>query len=515
MASRCWMFRLFLALFLLTLPGAALAACTGGLITGCPAAVSLLTGDLLWGHQNSQTPNSRKITVGQILNVTGSTAYFPFTGGTVTGATTFSAASTALTVTNNTSLGGTLAVTGTSTLTGLATFSNGLLLATAKTVAFTDSLGGSATSLGTSGATFAFTSSGAGGGAFNLMTFATRTATPTLAWVTPHSFSTSPAAGAVTPNLRTNINSSGAQTGGVYYTAFTVNTDTADASGATGGGAVGTYVGHTLSAGAKGGRTALFSFLTQAGATTSAPGEFLVAGGFFAESNASMGGTAGIGNARGNVFGSNPSALLKTGSGLYVNAVFGTEVNFGAQTGTGVAYKGGLKVVSWVTDAVKGSIEDYGIGLDSQSGGSIPGVDKGLTFGTVQGWWPITSTGTVIGTYAGSTGGGPAMAAAYGIDFSAVAFSTAFLKSTGFDVNGAGDAKARTVAVGNPSLTLTDGALGFKKITASASAPGATGLKIEAVCGTGAGTLKLIVAAGTSGTAVTIVDNVGSGVTGC
>lgn len=64
-------------------------------------------------------------------------------------------------------------------------------------------------------------------------------------------------------------------------------------------------------------------------------------------------------------------------------------------------------------------------------------------------------------------------------------------------------------------LTLTAGALGMQKITASASAPGAAGVKLEAVCGTNAGTAKLIMYAGTSGTAVTVIDNVGTGVTGC
>lgn len=57
--------------------------------------------------------------------------------------------------------------------------------------------------------------------------------------------------------------------------------------------------------------------------------------------------------------------------------------------------------------------------------------------------------------------------------------------------------------------------MGFAKITASGTAPGAAGAKIEWVCGTNAGTTKLIGYAGTSATPTTIIDNVGSGVTGC
>jgi hypothetical protein len=65
------------------------------------------------------------------------------------------------------------------------------------------------------------------------------------------------------------------------------------------------------------------------------------------------------------------------------------------------------------------------------------------------------------------------------------------------------------------ALTLATGEVGLNKITASGSAPGAAGLKFEAVCGTNAGTAKIITYAGTSTTPVTIVDNVGSGVSGC
>lgn len=71
------------------------------------------------------------------------------------------------------------------------------------------------------------------------------------------------------------------------------------------------------------------------------------------------------------------------------------------------------------------------------------------------------------------------------------------------------------VTVGDAALTTVKGEVGMTKITASGSAPGAAGGKFELVCGTNAGTAKLIVYAGTSTTPVTITDNIGSGVTGC
>lgn len=72
-----------------------------------------------------------------------------------------------------------------------------------------------------------------------------------------------------------------------------------------------------------------------------------------------------------------------------------------------------------------------------------------------------------------------------------------------------------SLQLGSTTLTLTAGALGLPKMTASASAPGASGSKLEVVCGTNSGTAKLVMYAGTSGTAVTVIDNVGAGVTGC
>lgn len=64
-------------------------------------------------------------------------------------------------------------------------------------------------------------------------------------------------------------------------------------------------------------------------------------------------------------------------------------------------------------------------------------------------------------------------------------------------------------------LTVTTGELALQKIVPTGVAPGAAGLKVEVVCGTSAHTAKIIAYAGTSTTPVTVVDNVGSGVTGC
>ena len=74
---------------------------------------------------------------------------------------------------------------------------------------------------------------------------------------------------------------------------------------------------------------------------------------------------------------------------------------------------------------------------------------------------------------------------------------------------------AGALRIGSWTAALTAGALGLPKMTASGTAPGAAGLKLEVVCGTNAGTAKIIAYAGTSTTATTVLDNIGSGVTGC
>lgn len=69
--------------------------------------------------------------------------------------------------------------------------------------------------------------------------------------------------------------------------------------------------------------------------------------------------------------------------------------------------------------------------------------------------------------------------------------------------------------IGSTTLATTVGTLGMNKITTGGAAPGAAGARLEVVCGTNAGTAKLQMFAGTSTTPVTVVDNVGAGVTAC
>lgn len=272
-----------------------------------------------------------------------------------------------------------------------------------------------------------------------------------------HSSFISPVAGLMsTPAFQLSGNAFGTVTSGqAFFRAFNVNADTVNASAASGGGATANYFGHTISAGAVGGRTTLFSFLNQTAATTLAIGAYYVSHGAFAQASASAGGSAGLGNSRGALFGSNISAELLTGAGLFWDSCVGLEINVGLSTGTQSYYKHGLSIIQWSRDAVAGAGGfDTGLMFCTQTGGAVPGWDRGITFGHPQGWWPMKAGGTIIGTFAGFAGS-PAYAAANGVDFSAVTFSAAAFKSVGFQVDGAG------------TTTTTGRIVGVRVITAA------------------------------------------------
>jgi hypothetical protein len=177
-------------------------------------------------------------------------------------------------------------------------------------------------------------------------------------------------------------------------------------------------------------------------------GQYYVSGAFFIEANA----PAGAGASKGTLFASNDSTLLKTGAGLNWDAITGYEITIGAQAGTGVNNKTGMTIVQWDTDRVAGNAgHDYAYGMAAQ--GTCAGWDVGYAIGNGYGWWPMKATGTLIGTIPPNPGG-PAYAAAWGIDFSAVAFSGGLIRGPVFSVNSAGKiASSAGVAMGSATVS--------------------------------------------------------------
>lgn len=225
---------------------------------------------------------------------------------------------------------------------------------------------------------------------------------------------------------------------------FTVNSDTLNASAS--GGITDLYIGHNIGSGAEGGRNGIFINIAQT-AATNATGDYYVGIGSKVFGSFNAGGTSGTPD--GNFFGANFRALLQTGA-TYIKSVIGMEADFGAQAGVTVAYKYGVTSVLEPTDAVDASVESAGFvfGLTKAASGptASPGTKYGFVFANAESWWPInTTSGILIGASANPLAGGPSFACDYGIKLDNVTFATAFLKSTGFSVDGSGNQTAKNV----------------------------------------------------------------------
>lgn len=231
-----------------------------------------------------------------------------------------------------------------------------------------------------------------------------------------------------------------------------VDTDTVDASAVSGF----NYLagGGSIYGGAKGNRNGVFGTVNVAAATgnVAADDRYYVALAGNAIGSANDNGT-GV-TPSGNLFGFGVAARLAAAATFY-NDLVGGEIDVIAETGSGVAYKAGLQIVSDVNDAVQGSLSDYGLGFGTAAG-SI-GFKKLISMcGAASAKWPLSSGGTLIGTETPATG---TMTALYGVDFSAISFSgsgAAAFKSSGFLVDPDGDTTVKTLILnGSTSGTTT------------------------------------------------------------
>ena len=266
-----------------------------------------------------------------------------------------------------------------------------------------------------------------------------------------------------------NFNPSGhISSGTVSYANISV-ADNADTTGTTGNGGNWFAVVGTPGASMVGGRNAAFTEIlvntkTRNTSAAGVGGAQYVALATLAQATVNDNGTPG--NSLGNLWAFNPAVFL-TGAATYWNSAIAAEFDMTVAAGTSVNYKQGMKVGLGPLDAVDGTIESfaYSVVMGANATAS-PGWKIGYAFGSHQGWWPINpSQGTMIGTIPTTVaGGGPTYAAAFGIDFSAVTFGTAFLKSAGFLVDGSGNVTAAagaftaltapTQAIGNESTAV-------------------------------------------------------------
>jgi hypothetical protein len=247
-----------------------------------------------------------------------------------------------------------------------------------------------------------------------------------------------------------------------------VNSDVVDAT-ATSGLSYFNFAGGP-GAGAKGGRTGFGMSFIQAAATTMTSGQFYVAGAFWA--------TASYPSGTGSLFAKNDSVLLKTGATGW-EEVCGYELNIGVQTGASCNYKHGMTIVTWDTDAVTGSGGKDAAFSIAAAAASPVGWNYGFAFNTASGYWPMKSTGTMIGTVVGS-GGGPAYQAAWGIDFSQVAFSGGLIRGPGFSVSGTGQTTTNgVVSNGGIDLGAVDASSGTDLTRHIALRTGQSGFNVQ------------------------------------
>ncbi len=225
----------------------------------------------------------------------------------------------------------------------------------------------------------------------------------------------------------------------------TVVVDTANSTfrtvGQTGGAYSGSLYGIAVDHGFGGGptgagnRTAINAFLHSVGpqpATPGVDGTFHTAIFGTTDISHSMGGTSSA--PRGEIFGLGVLGELRSGA-TYISGLAGAEIDASAQTGSSVFHKNILSVIGVNQDAVKGSVTDAMIVM-TRDGSTTAGYDFGVQFGRLGTLWPIdTTVGTLIGTVPPSSG---TRKAAYGVDFSGVAFGTAAWRSPGFTVGPAG-----------------------------------------------------------------------------
>jgi len=160
--------------------------------------------------------------------------------------------------------------------------------------------------------------------------------------------------------------------------------------------------------GATGGRNALVVNLLTQGDVTVDNDVYHLAGAFASVASGSLGGFHN--NPRGDVFGLNPIAGVKTGAGSAVNAVIGLESNCYANTDTEATWQMGIQIVHGGAGNVhnsRGWITDTALGFADAISTTAPWRTL-IAVGMPNGRWPLAadsqmmttlSTGLTSGTY--------------------------------------------------------------------------------------------------------------------
>jgi hypothetical protein len=177
--------------------------------------------------------------------------------------------------------------------------------------------------------------------------------------------------------------------------------------------------------------------------------------------NANDNGTStSLANSRGQISTVNFIARLGA-TGTNYRALQGGEVDISIPTGGSVYEKVGWQITQLATDLVQGGTYDAALVITNQSG--AVGWTNSILFGGVQGVWPMATTGTMI-TCAGACGTADTF-----IDMSSATFTTNFLKSNGFSVDGNGLLTTGKVGGSSGRIVFNGTTSGTSQIVANAT----------------------------------------------
>jgi hypothetical protein len=378
-------------------------------------------------------------------------------GGTFSGNVIFSG-----TVTTNSTLTANGAVTTASTLTanGAVTFNSSTTFNGANTIANAHSFGWATTTgarmttIIDGGNGFVLSGTNATGAARTIASMVQQSSSSSWTWAVPQTLNAALSLAAVplaitgVPMVQSGSSStrgfycSGTASGSLSATdglfRFYVTADTAALSGAAFLNAV--QITHELGGAALTGNRQALSATCTMGSTTgnklAGNNPFYVAGTFTCNILATDGGTGTLlSNAWGQAYASNPTLVLYAGATNFRDAIAQeTDIATLAQP----ARKMGVAIVQLATDVYQGAVCDTAIKIGGQGGGTAPGWRNGLQIGG-DGTSMIPVNGTFISAYMNTNWSTVGSTATNGIDFQQYTFSSNFLRSKGFFVDGSGN----------------------------------------------------------------------------
>lgn len=198
--------------------------------------------------------------------------------------------------------------------------------------------------------------------------------------------------------------------------------------------------------GATGGFNGINVIANQTATTANTDGNY-VSGLFVAQGSTNDGGTGTGTLSKGELYGFNSNTRLLAAATNW-KVICGGEFDTSVVTGGSVDHKRGIAIVQTTSDGVAGSADDAALAIANQAaaGSGTPGWSFGIAFGQNDGFIPIASTGTLIGSVRHNAGGAIGTVT-NGIDFSDFTFTGSAFKSPAFSVSNTGAISAGSLAV--------------------------------------------------------------------